>query len=75
MKMIIDQVKKEGSLVFTDKEIEVLKNNNNCFTIRSEDLPHFKNTLFNMIVQLTKITENVQSFGDEEISSKEVTKK
>ena len=75
MKITLDTKKAEAALIFTDKEVETLKNNQNRFTITAESLPHFKNTLMHVIMQLTKITENVQSFGHEEISSKEMTKK
>tara|TARA_R100000664_G_scaffold33570_2_gene51062 strand:- start:5697 stop:5924 length:228 start_codon:yes stop_codon:yes gene_type:complete len=75
MKIIIDKEQKKASLVFTDNEIEILKNNNNSFVIRSEDLPHFKNHLMHIVFELSQSTPNVLSRGHEEISSEEVTKK
>ena len=75
MKIILDKEQKKASLVFTDGEIEILKNNNNCFVIRREDLPHFKNHLMHVVFALSQSTPNVLSKGHEEISSEEVTKK
>jgi|TARA_Y100000114_G_C11503470_1_gene205545 hypothetical protein len=75
MKFDIDKVNKTASLVFSDDEIEILKKNNNKFTIKAESLPHFRNHFMYIIFELGKMTENILSSGDEEISQEEVTKK
>lgn len=75
MKINIDKDNNKASLVFTDKEIEILKNNNNSFTMKGEDLSHFKNNLMGVIFELAKISPNITSHGGEEISQEEVPKK
>tara|TARA_R100001591_G_scaffold116205_1_gene132820 strand:+ start:340 stop:567 length:228 start_codon:yes stop_codon:yes gene_type:complete len=75
MKINVDKDNNKASLVFTDKEIEILKNNNNSFTMKGEDLSHFKNNLMGVIFELAKISPNITSQGGEEISQEEVPKK
>ena len=75
MKINIDKDNNKASLVFTDKEIEILKNNNNSFTMKGEDLSHFKNNLMGVIFELAKISPNITSHEGEEISQEEVPKK
>ena len=75
MKIILDKEQKKASLVFTDGEIEILKNNNNSFVIRIEDLPQINNHLMHGVFELSQSTPNVLSKGHEEISYEEVTKK
>lgn len=75
MKINIDSEKKEALLVFSEEEINTLKKNKNTFTFKSNDLMHFKNNLMNIIVQLDKISPKGFSYGHEDITPKEVTKK
>ena len=76
MKFDIDRVNKTASLVFSDDEIEILKRNNNKFTIKAESLPHFKNHLAKIITDLADIIpDKTQSYGHEEFKPLDISKK
>tara|TARA_R100001129_G_C5120870_1_gene190057 strand:- start:242 stop:475 length:234 start_codon:yes stop_codon:yes gene_type:complete len=72
-------VKKDGSeaiMSFSDEEVEILKKNNNNFTLRRKDLPHFKNHLARIITDLADvIPDKTQSYGHEEFKPLDISKK
>lgn len=76
MKFLMKKDGSEAMLSFSDKDIQILKNNNNNFIIRKEDLPHFKNGLANIVANLADIVKSeVSSRGHETISPKDISKK
>lgn len=76
MKFLIKKDGSEAMLSFSDKDVEILKKNNNNFIIRKEDLPHFKNHLMKIVMNLaTAVDSDVSSRGHETISPKDISKK
>lgn len=78
MKFLINTKKGEAVLHFEDKDLEIIKKNNNTLIFDKVGLQHFKNHLAKILTEIVIASENdpqIQSFGGEDIIPQDISKK